>query len=110
MAPAVATELGLPEADCAATSTLINRYLEAEGEIAWHFDEVRAHGPAKVVASVSLGGPREFELKPRGAVGESSHLDMEPGSVLLMAGDVQVNACHPSCYAHCIVYVGTVPS
>eukprot|EP00658_Telonema_sp_P-2_P014318 TRINITY_DN15441_c0_g1_i2.p1 TRINITY_DN15441_c0_g1~~TRINITY_DN15441_c0_g1_i2.p1 ORF type:complete len:124 (-),score=29.94 TRINITY_DN15441_c0_g1_i2:106-477(-) len=77
------------------TAVLCNRYPEGEGEIPWHSDEVRAHGPAKVVASLSLGGPRHFELKRHEA--EDSELEavlLEPGSVLLMAGTTQESWLH----------------
>lgn len=83
---------------CAATELsgcLLNEYPDGEGSIGWHFDEVRAHGPDKLVASLSLGGPRLFQLRSRadatGAGGASSacELELEPGSVLLMAGHTQ---------------------
>jgi 2OG-Fe(II) oxygenase superfamily len=47
------------------TACLANRYMEGEGYIPWHYDEVCAHGPQKVVASLSLGGPRRFQLRRR---------------------------------------------
>ncbi len=85
----LAEALGLPP----LTACLLNNYEAGRGYIAPHSDEVRAHGPEKVVASVSLGGARRFLLRPRaggGAEGEGG-VDrvLEPGSVLVMRGETQ---------------------
>ena len=59
-------------------------------------NEVRAHGVPRCVASLSLGGPREFRLRRRRTSGEGgggelvASLDLAPGSVLLMTGRTQV--------------------
>ena len=37
-------------------ASLLNHYPASHGYIPWHWDEVRAHGDARIVASVSLGG------------------------------------------------------
>lgn len=82
------------------TACLINYYKSNEGFIPWHYDEVRAHGESKVVASLSLGGPRKFLLRPRG---DGSHgqdkvttVLLQSGSILLMQGRAQ------ELYEHCI--------
>lgn len=101
--------------ECGVTACLANLYRKTDGYIPWHSDEVSAHGRAKVVGSVSLGGPRWLQLKPRGetsmppptgsglpaeagrpqseafAPGSANvrSVLLEPGSLLLMAGDVQ---------------------
>eukprot|EP00656_Telonema_subtile_P006132 TRINITY_DN12815_c0_g2_i2.p1 TRINITY_DN12815_c0_g2~~TRINITY_DN12815_c0_g2_i2.p1 ORF type:complete len:228 (-),score=28.38 TRINITY_DN12815_c0_g2_i2:259-942(-) len=88
--PAVSRALMLPEEECGVSASLCNLYPQGEGQIAWHSDEVRAHGRARIVASVSLGGPRVLELRrPQLCDDTEVTVVMEPGSVLLMAGDVQ---------------------
>ena len=67
----VAALLGLDDtASANVTACLTNNYPEDDGEIPWHYDEVRAHGEAKLVCSVSLGGSRLFCLKRRRADGQ----------------------------------------
>ena len=85
----LAEALGCPP----LTACLLNNYEAGTGYIAPHSDEVRVHGPEKVVASVSLGGSRRFLLRARGggiAEGEEG-VDrvLEPGSVLVMRGETQ---------------------
>ncbi len=79
------------------TACLVNYYPENEGHIPWHYDEVRAHGDNKTVASLSLGGPRRFQLRKRS---ESRALVVDlllpSGSVLLMQGSTQED------YEHCL--------
>jgi alkylated DNA repair dioxygenase AlkB len=106
----------IPNASCVSTNNrylltacLANHYPAGEGFIPWHYDEVRAHGALKVVASLSLGGPRRFQLRKRRNYSKQQHISAEdddhhlvadillpPGSVLLMKGNVQEN------YEHCL--------
>jgi hypothetical protein len=51
--------------DHVLTACLANRYPPGSGYIPWHYDEVRAHGQLCAVASLSLGGPRRFQLRRR---------------------------------------------
>ena len=39
------------------TACLANHYAEGTGSIPWHHDEVRAHGPAKLVIALAASGP-----------------------------------------------------
>ncbi|KAL3939108.1 MAG: hypothetical protein SGBAC_006111 [Bacillariaceae sp.] len=95
------------------TACLVNLYPEeaatgkgggGQGFIPWHYDEIRAHGKDKIVASLSLGGPRRFQLRTRGALNNNSKetprmvadLWLPSGSILLMKGEVQEN------YEHCL--------
>lgn len=59
----VAEACGVPPSTL--TACLANHYPTGQGHIPWHYDEVRAHGEIKVVASLSLGGPRRFQLRKR---------------------------------------------
>ena len=51
------------------TACLANSYEAGGGSIPWHFDEIRAHGPLRCIATVSLGAERVFELKLRHGAG-----------------------------------------
>jgi alkylated DNA repair dioxygenase AlkB len=75
----------------------VNLYPFGEGHIPWHNDEVCAHGRDKIVASLSLGGPRRFQLRRRRDVDGGHNIEQElvfdqllpSGSVLLMKGNTQ---------------------
>lgn len=104
------------QAESPLTACLVNLYEEGEGSIYWHADEVRAHGKDKIIASLSIGGPRRFQLRTRKcsrkAKEENSNIDqargkevggkavkansrmvadlwLPSGSLLLMMGEVQ---------------------
>lgn len=79
------------------TACLVNHYPTGEGYIPWHYDEIRAHGPEKIVASLSIGGPRRFRLRTRedDPVVIADRL-LPSGSVLLMRGNSQEK------YEHCL--------
>ena len=74
--------------DTALTGCLANNYEAGDGEIVWHRDEVRAHGPAKLVVSLSTGGERPFLLR-HSATGRELRVPLPVGSALVMAGDTQ---------------------
>mmetsp|Transcript_28949 Transcript_28949/g.69888 ORF Transcript_28949/g.69888 Transcript_28949/m.69888 type:complete len:292 (+) Transcript_28949:103-978(+) len=103
------------ESSSPLTACLVNLYPKGEGFIPWHYDEIRAHGKDKIVASLSLGGPRRFQLRTRVAVEKSdakqeekprmvADLWLPSGSVLLMKGEVQEN------YEHCLPLETAEPS
>jgi alkylated DNA repair dioxygenase AlkB len=69
-------------------SALLNLYRDGRDSVGWHSDAEPELGRDPVIASVSLGAVRRFTLrhkKQRLQIG----LDLEPGSVLVMAGATQ---------------------
>ena len=50
---------------------------------------MRAHGAENLIATLSLGGPRRFRLRPRDGSGQVTEVEMTPGSVVMMAGATQ---------------------
>ena len=108
------------------SACLINNYERGEGFIPWHYDEIRAHGEVKLIATVSLGSERTFELRRRvrqedggpatwtgdgddqllvggggggvesvcAARDSSISVRLKPGSLLVMAGEVQSHWLH----------------
>lgn len=85
--PSLEAKLGIPRRSL--TACLLNNYPRGAGHIPFHSDEVRAHGHKRIVASLSLGGPRAFRLRCKKTKDEIAALKLEPGSVLLMTGDAQ---------------------
>mmetsp|Transcript_174 Transcript_174/g.447 ORF Transcript_174/g.447 Transcript_174/m.447 type:complete len:336 (-) Transcript_174:316-1323(-) len=86
---AVASACGISEADM--TACLANLYREGTGHIPWHYDEVRAHGEKKIIAALSLGGPRVFEYRRKNASiqGEAGDGDGDGGIGESKGGDGQ---------------------
>ena len=76
------------------TACLANLYLDNQGHIPYHHDEVRAHGAKKIVAVLSLGGPRQMNLRRQSDLVEVTSVDLTPGSVLLMRDDAHEHFEH----------------
>jgi alkylated DNA repair dioxygenase AlkB len=64
----------------------INRYRTGLDSVAWHSDADGDFDPRRVIASLSLGATRTFELRPRRASG----LDHRTISIALADGDLVV--------------------
>ena len=64
----------------------------------WHSDDEKELGPEPVIASLSLGVPRRFLLRPRtrpaGERGGTIALSLAHGSMLLMKGASQQRFQH----------------
>ncbi len=69
-------------------SCLLNLYHSGEEGMSWHSDAEAELGKEPAIASVSLGAQRKFVMKHK-ASGEKIELQLEPGSLLLMAGETQ---------------------
>jgi alkylated DNA repair dioxygenase AlkB len=68
-------------------SVLLNWYRDGNDSMGWHADNERELGAEPVIASLSLGAERRFDLKHRdGAV---VHVGLTHGSLLVMAGALQ---------------------
>jgi alkylated DNA repair dioxygenase AlkB len=69
-------------------SCLLNLYHTGEEGMSWHSDAEAELGREPAIASVSLGAQRKFVLKHK-ASAEKTEIQLEPGSLLLMAGETQ---------------------
>lgn len=69
-------------------SVLLNLYRTGSDSMGWHADDEPELGPRPVIASVSLGAPRRFELRSR-ETGETRRVVLEHGSLLVMSGATQ---------------------
>jgi alkylated DNA repair dioxygenase AlkB len=78
---------------CRFDSVLANAYRDGRDSMGWHSDDERELGPEPVIASLSLGAPRRFLLRPRtrstGEAGGTIALSLTHGSMLLMKGKSQ---------------------
>jgi len=69
-------------------SVLANLYRNGADSVSWHSDDEPELGVNPVIASVSLGAERRFDLRHR-TTGETVRVALPPGSVLVMAGETQ---------------------
>lgn len=75
-------------------SVLANLYRDGRDSNGWHADDEPELGAKPVIASVSLGEPRVFQLKHRTNKQLKYKLLLPHGSVLIMQGETQANWLH----------------
>lgn len=71
------------------SSCLLNYYRDGNDSNGWHADDEPELGTNPVIASISLGVPRFFHLRPKKGPRETYKLLLSPGSLLLMGGETQ---------------------
>jgi len=74
-------------------SVLVNLYRDGNDSVDWHADDEAELGAEPVIASLSLGATRRFDLRHR-ASGETVSVDLPPGSVVVMSGRCQAEWGH----------------
>ncbi len=72
----------------AFTRLSLGYYRNGNESVAWHGDYVARKLPSALVATLSLGTPRRFLLRPKGG-GESTALALGWGDLLVMGGSCQ---------------------
>lgn len=76
-------------------SVLLNYYRNGRDSVAWHADNEIELGHDPVIASVSFGAERYFQLKPRHrGAGGNYRLLLRHGSLLVMGKGLQNNWLH----------------
>lgn len=65
-----------------------NLYRDGKDSVAWHGDRIARTVKDPLVATISLGYPRRFLLRPRGGRTELSLL-LQPGDLVVMGGTSQ---------------------
>jgi alkylated DNA repair dioxygenase AlkB len=68
-------------------AVLLNYYPDGLAGIGWHADDKRDLGPNAAISSVSFGATRRFDLRHQDS--ETLSINLEDGSVLIMAGELQ---------------------
>lgn len=74
-------------------SVLINLYRDGTDSNGWHADNEKELGKNPLIASLSLGVSRRFDLR-HNITGENRQFTLEPGSLLIMGGELQHNWKH----------------
>ncbi len=77
------------EAGVRFNSVLCNLYRSGQDSVAWHSDDEVELGACPVIASVSLGDARRFQLRHRTQPELRRQIDLPHGSLLVMRGLTQ---------------------
>jgi alkylated DNA repair dioxygenase AlkB len=75
----------------------INRYRSGEDSVAWHNDDDARTDSRRVIASLSLGATRTFEVRPLRASGlnhKKIAVELADGDLVVMQGETQRNYEH----------------
>jgi alkylated DNA repair dioxygenase AlkB len=70
------------------TRVSLGYYRNGQESVAWHGDYVARNLPSALVATISVGAPRRFLLRPKGG-GRSLSLRLGWGDLLVMGGSCQ---------------------
>ncbi|KAA3619064.1 MAG: alpha-ketoglutarate-dependent dioxygenase AlkB [Flavobacterium sp.] len=76
------------------TTVLLNLYRDGNDSNGWHSDDEKELGQDPVIASVSLGAKRRFQLRHKKDKSLRTTIELEHGSLLLMKGPTQNNWQH----------------
>jgi alkylated DNA repair dioxygenase AlkB len=82
----------LPDSDF--NSVLLNLYRDGSDKVSWHADDEKGLGLNPLIASVSLGATRRFDLKHKTDPNEKLQLELKSGSLVIMKGALQHNWLH----------------
>lgn len=64
---------------------LLNFYRDGNDHLGWHSDDELVNGPEPLIASISLGAERRFDMRHR-QTGETVSAMLSHGSLLVMSG------------------------
>jgi alkylated DNA repair dioxygenase AlkB len=71
------------------TSVLLNQYRNGKDSNGWHADNEKELGTNPVIASLSFGAERTFQLKHNSDLSLKKSIVLEHGSLLIMKGTTQ---------------------
>jgi alkylated DNA repair dioxygenase AlkB len=72
----------------------VQYYRDGNDSVAWHGDHTEDLIDRPVVALVSLGAVREMQIRSKNKPRRNFSIDLEPGSLLVMAGLAQIRWEH----------------
>ena len=72
---------------------LVNLYRTGDDHLGWHSDDETVNGPEPIIASISLGAERRFDLRHKES-GERVSTMLPHGSLLVMSGKSQSHWLH----------------
>lgn len=70
-------------------SVLLNYYRDGNDSVAWHSDNEKALGTHPVIASVSFGQVRTFDIRRKNDHSDKYSIRLESGALMLMKGNLQ---------------------
>ncbi|HEY0798996.1 MAG TPA: alpha-ketoglutarate-dependent dioxygenase AlkB [Candidatus Baltobacteraceae bacterium] len=73
---------------------LLNRYRDGRDSVAWHSDHEVEHLRVAVIASLTIGATRTFDLRPKENRRHVIRLELDHGDLLMMAGRTQATYEH----------------
>jgi alkylated DNA repair dioxygenase AlkB len=76
-------------ADTNFTTVLLNLYRDGKDSNGWHADNEKELGVNPIIASLSFGAERVFQLKHNTIIDAKKSITLEHGSLLLMKGSTQ---------------------
>jgi alkylated DNA repair dioxygenase AlkB len=71
------------------TNALFNLYRDGKDSVSWHRDKEKNWGTDPVIASISLGAARTFQLRNYKDKSITRSVELTPGSLLIMQGAIQ---------------------
>jgi len=83
-----------PLAGISFNSVLLNYYRDGNDSVAWHSDREEVLGKNPIIASVSFGQVRSFDIRHKADHSEKYSVRLEHGSFLLMKAGLQENWEH----------------
>jgi alkylated DNA repair dioxygenase AlkB len=83
-----------PPAGVVFNSVLVNRCRTGQDSVSWHADDEPEFGEQPVIASVSFGGTRTFQLKHKKRKELKASVELTHGSLAIMRGGTQANWLH----------------
>ena len=83
-----------PPSGVVFNGVLLNRYRTGQDSVSWHADDEPEFGERPVIASVSFGGTRTFQLKHKTRKDLKASVELTHGSLLIMRGGTQANWLH----------------
>jgi alkylated DNA repair dioxygenase AlkB len=75
-------------------SALLNYYRSGQDSMGWHRDNEKELGPEPVIASLSLGAQRDFQIRNYQYKNQKLEIPLNHGSLLIMRGRMQENWQH----------------
>jgi alkylated DNA repair dioxygenase AlkB len=83
-----------PPSGVAFNGVLLNRYRTGKDGVSWHADDEPEFGAEPVIASVSFGATRTFQLRHKKRRELKTSVELTHGSLLVMRGGTQANWVH----------------
>lgn len=75
-------------------SVLLNMYRDGNDKVGWHSDDEKELGVNPVIASLSLGATRRFDIKHKTEKGLEHQFELTNGSLIVMKGAMQHHWLH----------------